>query len=133
SNDEPIVVDSSEFALDTSLVDSINTEIAQPVETPQKTKDKNTTPKTNETKTTTPVVKQQPKTTNTVASQPNKGSTGGYHIIANAFSNESYADRYVGELQGKGLSGASKLGRINGLYQVAAGSYSNMSDAKAAL
>ncbi len=61
------------------------------------------------------------------------GASGQYHLIASAFRSESNADTYVNELRGMGFSSASKLGKVNGLYQVAAGSYSSMSDAKAAL
>lgn len=61
------------------------------------------------------------------------GSSGQFHIIASAFRSESNADNYVSSLKSMGFGSASKLGKINGLYTVSAGSYNSNSDAKSAL
>jgi len=70
----------------------------------------------------------------TVAQSTNTGNVkGNYHIIVSAFNSESNADNYVSSLKDMGFSNAVKVGRFDGFYQVASGSYSSKQDALSAL
>src|SRR5690554_7515674 len=62
-------------------------------------------------------------------------TSGNYHIIVGAFSDENNAQTLVDELQGMGFNSASIIGQFTSqnLHYVAAGSYSSMADAQSAL
>lgn len=68
------------------------------------------------------IVEEQPVVNNT--------STGGnYHVIGNAFSESSNADKYVSDMQGKGYGSAKVLGRFDNLYMVSIQQFDSQSAA----
>lgn len=72
---------------------------------------------------------------NKVQPQVHSSSSGNYHIIVGAFSEEGNAQSLVDELKSKNFSTASIIGQFTSqnLYYVAAGSYSSMADAQSNL